>query len=114
MQKKTLLNGQKLQITIKRLCHQLIENHTNFNDTVIIGIQPRGTFLANRIVNELQKQKLTFMPKQITETQKAFEQKKREMQGLQTQIAATDQEINGLVYKLYELTDDEIALVEKS
>ena len=66
------------------------------------------------LLNELQKQKLTFMPKQTTETQKAFEQKKREIQGLQTQIAATDQEINGLVYQVYELFDDEIALVEKS
>ncbi|RYG18565.1 MAG: bifunctional pyr operon transcriptional regulator/uracil phosphoribosyltransferase PyrR, partial [Chitinophagaceae bacterium] len=43
MQKRTLLSGQKLQITIKRLCHQLIENHIDFSNTVLIGIQPRGT-----------------------------------------------------------------------
>ncbi len=53
MQKRTLLNGQKLQITIKRLCHQLIENHTDFKNTVLIGIQPRGPFFADRIYQEL-------------------------------------------------------------
>ncbi|RZL57682.1 MAG: bifunctional pyr operon transcriptional regulator/uracil phosphoribosyltransferase PyrR, partial [Pedobacter sp.] len=37
MQKKTLLDGQKIQITIKRLCHQLIENHDDFANTVLIG-----------------------------------------------------------------------------
>jgi len=53
MQKRTLLSGQKLQITIKRLCHQLIENHIDFSNTVLIGIQPRGTFFADRVHQEL-------------------------------------------------------------
>jgi pyrimidine operon attenuation protein/uracil phosphoribosyltransferase len=53
MQKRTLLDGQKFQITIKRLCHQLIENHNDFSNTVLIGIQPRGSFFANRIQQEL-------------------------------------------------------------
>lgn len=53
MQNLTLLDGQKFQITIKRLCHQLIENHNDFSDSVILGIQPRGIFLANRIASEL-------------------------------------------------------------
>lgn len=53
MQKRTLLNGQKLQITIKRLCHQLIENHHDFSNTVLIGIQPRGVFFADRVHQEL-------------------------------------------------------------
>lgn len=54
MQQLTLLNGQKFQITIQRLCHQLIENHNDFSDTVLIGIQPRGAYLAKRIHRELQ------------------------------------------------------------
>ncbi|TKC04591.1 bifunctional pyr operon transcriptional regulator/uracil phosphoribosyltransferase PyrR [Pedobacter polaris] len=53
MQKRTLLDGKKFQITIKRLCHQLIENHTDFNNTVLIGIQPRGTYFADRVHQEL-------------------------------------------------------------
>ncbi|HLT41486.1 MAG TPA: bifunctional pyr operon transcriptional regulator/uracil phosphoribosyltransferase PyrR [Sphingobacteriaceae bacterium] len=55
MQQSTLLKGEKFQITIQRLCHQLIENHHDFSNSVIIGIQPRGVFLAKRIVEELKK-----------------------------------------------------------
>ena len=55
MQNLTLLDGHKFQITIQRLCHQLIENHNLFDNSVIIGIQPRGIFLAKRIIEELQK-----------------------------------------------------------
>lgn len=49
----TLLDGQKFQITIQRLCRQLIENHNDFSNSVIIGIQPRGIYLAKRIAEEL-------------------------------------------------------------
>ena len=47
---KTLLNNQQLQITLQRLAHQLVENHLLFTNTVIIGIQPRGIYLSDRIV----------------------------------------------------------------
>ncbi|WP_256007604.1 MULTISPECIES: bifunctional pyr operon transcriptional regulator/uracil phosphoribosyltransferase PyrR [Pedobacter] len=53
MQKRTLLDGKKFQITIKRLCHQLVENHDNFSNSVLVGIQPRGPFFADRIKKEL-------------------------------------------------------------
>ncbi len=46
---KTLLNNDQLQITLQRLAHQLVENHLSFKDTAIIGIQPRGIYLSNRI-----------------------------------------------------------------
>lgn len=49
MEKILLFNGKLLEITIKRLCQQLIENYENFNDTVLIGLQPRGRFFADRI-----------------------------------------------------------------
>jgi len=42
-------------LTIERLCHQLIENHPNFEDSCIIGIQPRGIMFADRIVEQLRK-----------------------------------------------------------
>jgi len=47
---KTLFNNSHLQITMMRLAHQLVENHLSFQDTVIIGIQPRGVNLSDRIV----------------------------------------------------------------
>src|SRR3546814_7131675 len=53
MQQSILLKNPKFKITLQRLCHQLIENHHDFSDSVIIGIQPRGIFLARRIVQEL-------------------------------------------------------------
>jgi pyrimidine operon attenuation protein/uracil phosphoribosyltransferase len=55
MQNLTLLEGKKFQITLERLCHQLIENHNDFSDAVIIGIQPRGIYLSKRIAKELAK-----------------------------------------------------------
>ncbi|GLB51845.1 bifunctional pyrimidine operon regulatory protein/uracil phosphoribosyltransferase [Neptunitalea chrysea] len=32
---------------------QLIENHLDFSDTVLVGIQPRGVFLADRLAKML-------------------------------------------------------------
>src|SRR3978361_2422407 len=55
MQNLTLLDGQKFQITLQRLCRKLIENHNDVSGTVIIGIQPRGIYLAKRIAEELRK-----------------------------------------------------------
>lgn len=49
MQKAAILDHELLQITIDRLCQQLIENHGDFSDSVIIGIQTRGAYLAERI-----------------------------------------------------------------
>jgi len=46
---KTLLDSNQLQITLQRLAHQLVEDHLSFKDCVIIGIQPRGIFLSERI-----------------------------------------------------------------
>ncbi|WP_257669011.1 bifunctional pyr operon transcriptional regulator/uracil phosphoribosyltransferase PyrR [Parapedobacter tibetensis] len=55
MKQSVLLDGPKFQITIQRLCHQLIENHADFADSAIIGIQPRGIYLGKRIVEELRR-----------------------------------------------------------
>lgn len=52
---RIIVDSKKLQLTIKRLCYQLIENHSDFKDTVILGLQPRGIFLADRIHAELEK-----------------------------------------------------------
>lgn len=49
MSQKVLLNATEVQIALHRLACQLIENHDTFSNTVFIGIQPRGIFLAERI-----------------------------------------------------------------
>ncbi|MCF6335315.1 MAG: hypothetical protein L3J12_06215, partial [Spirochaetales bacterium] len=50
---RIILDSTQFDLTIKRLTYQLIENYNNFTDTIVIGLQPRGTFLANRIITEL-------------------------------------------------------------
>ena len=52
---KTILSEQQLALTVKRLTHQILENNIHLTNTVIIGLQPRGIFLSDRIVNELKK-----------------------------------------------------------
>jgi len=53
MSQKVLLNAKEVNIILHRLACQLIENHNDFSDTVLIGIQPRGKFLATRIAQML-------------------------------------------------------------
>ncbi|WP_109830217.1 bifunctional pyr operon transcriptional regulator/uracil phosphoribosyltransferase PyrR [Reichenbachiella versicolor] len=53
MQKRLLLNHKHLSITISRLCHQLIENHKRFENTVLLGLQPKGIYVAERIKSRL-------------------------------------------------------------
>ena len=53
---KSILTAQQLEITIKRLAHQVLENHVNLDDTVLIGLQPRGVFLSDQIVDEIKKE----------------------------------------------------------
>lgn len=50
---KSILNDQQINLTIKRLANQVLENHVQLIDTVLIGIQPRGIFLSDRIVQEI-------------------------------------------------------------
>lgn len=54
MKPRILLQDNQFEITILRLCHQLIEVHGDFKNSVIIGLQPRGVLLARRIQKVLQ------------------------------------------------------------
>ncbi len=49
MKPKVLLENKQLEVTLTRLCYQLIEVHNDFSNSVIIGLQPRGVYLAHRI-----------------------------------------------------------------
>lgn len=55
MERRLILSSPLLEISINRLCQQIIENHQDFSGTVIIGIQPRGVIFASRIHAELEK-----------------------------------------------------------
>ena len=56
MSPKVLLNTKEVNIILHRLACQLIEKHTDFSNTVLIGLQPRGIFLAQRIKALLHRQ----------------------------------------------------------
>lgn len=53
MSKKVLLNSKEIEIILHRLACQLIENHNDFSETVLIGLQPRGSYLAQRLADIL-------------------------------------------------------------
>ena len=46
---KIILDPYQLNLTIQRLAYEIIERHSNLSNTVLIGIQPRGVFLSDRI-----------------------------------------------------------------
>lgn len=52
-QKRLVLSSPLLEIMISRLCQQLIENHQDFSNSVVLGLQPRGIHFAERIAKEL-------------------------------------------------------------
>jgi pyrimidine operon attenuation protein / uracil phosphoribosyltransferase len=54
MEKQIILNEKQFTLTLQRLCHQLIENHEDFSETVLIGLQPRGIHVLNRLKDLLE------------------------------------------------------------
>ncbi len=56
MSKKVLLNARQIDITLRRLAWQLVENYKDFSDTVLIAIQSGGTPLLERLIGILEKE----------------------------------------------------------
>jgi pyrimidine operon attenuation protein / uracil phosphoribosyltransferase len=54
MQALTLVEGRAFELTLQRLCHQLIEDHGDLMNTALIGLQPRGVHFARRLKRELE------------------------------------------------------------
>jgi len=48
-----LLSSTQLDLTIKRLAHQLVENQNEINNIVFVGIQPRGKLVANKMMDTI-------------------------------------------------------------
>ena len=64
MPSKVLLSGAQLELLLHRLTWQLIENHQDFSNTVLVGLQPRGVILLEELMSIIKKEqpqsKLTF------------------------------------------------------
>jgi pyrimidine operon attenuation protein/uracil phosphoribosyltransferase len=53
MDKQVILDSQQFDLTLTRLCHELIEQHSDFSNTVLIGLQPRGIHVVKRLRDKL-------------------------------------------------------------
>jgi pyrimidine operon attenuation protein / uracil phosphoribosyltransferase len=62
MQKRLVLDQQQISIILRRFCHQLIENHDTFENTVLLGLQPRGPVVLDKIVALLKEISGTAVP----------------------------------------------------
>ena len=54
MKTSEALNSLQFSHTIRRLCYQLIEKHNDFSNSALIGLQPNGIYVTNRIKKELE------------------------------------------------------------
>ena len=61
MEKQIILNTRHFELTLNRLCYELIETHTDFSNTVLIGLQPRGINVVARLKTQLE----TILKKEI-------------------------------------------------
>ncbi len=55
MDKRVILDTPQLLLTVDRLCYEIFENYHSVDSLVLIGIQPRGIFLAGRIRHAIEK-----------------------------------------------------------
>ncbi len=52
-QGKLIVSAARFELTIKRLCHQILERHLDLKKLCIMGIQERGVYMAERIRQQL-------------------------------------------------------------
>ena len=52
---RQILDKDRFNLVLLRLCYELIENHDAFEQTVLVGLQPRGVMLARRMRKELER-----------------------------------------------------------
>lgn len=55
MSAKNIIPHSLLSIILERLCQEILENHDKLQSTALVGIQPKGTFVAQRIATILEK-----------------------------------------------------------
>jgi pyrimidine operon attenuation protein/uracil phosphoribosyltransferase len=51
---RKILNARNIDIIIQRLCYELIENHNDFRDSALVGLQPRGIYFARKLRKALE------------------------------------------------------------
>ena len=71
-------------------------------------------FFNPDFIIELAKKKIKLSLAEEAEWEEYFNAESKKALELKSKIDATDKEIDQMVYKLYDLTEEEIAIVEKS
>ena len=51
---REILNKKQIDIVIERLCHELIENHFDFSNSVLVSLMPRGRHVGKKIHEKLE------------------------------------------------------------
>ena len=52
---REILNKKQIDIIFERLCHELIENHDDFENSVLVSLMPRGKNIGKKIHKKLEK-----------------------------------------------------------
>ena len=103
--------NQSLQLKRNRFLQRLKDN--------ILDVKVNGTLETfdlidfTRFITELKKQKIKLALAEQDEWEEYFIQRKRECNDLSEKINKINTEINELVYQLYNLTEEEIKIIER-
>ena len=92
MKPKILLNEKKVNTILKRLCHQLIETHGDFSNSVLVGIQPRGILLLDQIIRLLKEEdirEIKYGKLDVTFFRDDFRRKKKPLNAKSTEMNET-------------------------
>jgi len=92
MNNRIILDSRLMQLTLERLSHQLLENYGDFAGTAIIGVQPRGVLLADRIqqhLSALADQPIQYGRLDITFYRDDFRSKGKQLEARETDIDFT-------------------------
>ena len=108
-----------LMIVLKKELHIVSRKFENtierkFNlDNLSNKLQDWYVLSYSDFIKELGKKKIKLSLTEEAEWEEYFNTESKKALSLKSQIDATDKEIDQLVYKLYDLTEEEIAIVEK-
>jgi len=108
-----ILNSRLIGFYLVRICPPKLGGYTRFNASNINETPIRAINFSDK-VDKSRHDQMVSLVEQMLALQKSLAAAKTppEQTSLERQIAATDQQIDRLVYQLYGLTDDEIKLVE--
>lgn len=81
-----------------------------------LSIKLQDWYLLNfsEFVKELKKAKIKFSLKEEMEWEEIFLEKKEKAEKVKNEIEMTDNEIDGMVYELYGLNEEEVKIIEKT